>query len=121
VSPQRSTSNMNVRRNISNYFLPQAQKLLHFFNEKSIFFLDLEQLSKINKFTQTELNIASPVPSFHKSIIIPNGDIYLIGGNVNSSKSDLIFIFNKRRLTLDPVGKLNDARSSHSICYLGIF
>lgn len=111
-----------------NYFQPQAHKLLHFFFETSIFFLDLDQLHKKKNFTQTNLKIPFFIPSFHKSIIIPNGDIYLIGGTLfennedgPSSKSDAIYIFNKERLNLEIAGKLNDARSSHSICFLGNF
>ena len=116
----------NYKINMPNYFQPQAQKLLHFFYETSIFFLDLEQLHTRRTFNQTNLKISFIIPSFHKSIIIPNGDIYLIGGTFfvsdqekSSSKSNAVYFFNKEGLTLDIAGKMNDARSSHSICFLG--
>lgn len=67
-------------------------KYLHFFqnDENMLHFLDLE--SDV-EFAAIQLNINFRVPEFHKSIAVPNGDLYLIGGSLpnNVLKSQKIY------------------------------
>lgn len=59
------------------------------------------------------------IPYFHKSIVVPCGDIFLTGGRLPSGeKSDKIFKFDFNQKTLIHVGTLAVPRSSHGICYV---
>ena len=99
---------------------------LHFFqnNSKNFFFMNLMDFkkNKNNPFTQITLDIDFKIPKFHKSIVTPNGDIYLIGGAFNDmaetmNKSANIYIYRPKEKTLELLGNMNHPRSSHSICY----
>ena len=76
-------------------------KGLHFFlNEDSVNRLYFFNLNTINqtvqtKFEITDLNLNISLPNFHKSVPVPNGDIYLIGGRlIDGEKSNDIYRFN---------------------------
>lgn len=81
--------------NIFDFFTPECQlNIMHFFQDNSKFFhsLDLGSITndpKTRVWKSVELNINFKIPMFHRSIITPDGKIYLIGGvNVlNKNKS----------------------------------
>ena len=65
------------------------------------------------------------MPCFFKSIITPEGEIYLTGGsectslsNIEQRRSREIYRYNYDKNSLEFVCKMISDRSSHSICYL---
>lgn len=111
---------------LDDYYYDQEKKepLLHFFqnDSKNLYILNLEDLTrdKINKFKKVELDIDFNIPTFHKSIILPNGEIYLIGGsfeNEDNNKSQNIFKYTPQTKKLEISGKLYYPRSSHALCF----
>ena len=112
--------------NLVDYFEQGCQrKYLHFFqnHENRLHYIDLDKFISTQKanFEAIELNINFRIPPFHKSISIPNGDIYLVGGSdpVNNNKkhsTNYFFDFHKR--TLISRASMNTARSSFAICYM---
>ncbi len=65
------------------------------------------------------MNISFKIPDFHKSIATPNGDLYLIGGNLPDSgmKSQKIYKYDFSNNTLIYCASLKYGRSSHSVCF----
>ncbi len=59
------------------------------------------------------------IPEFHKSIAVPNGDLYLIGGSLpnNVMKSQKIYKYDFQKKTLVFCTDLKFGRSSHSVCF----
>jgi hypothetical protein len=102
-----------------------SKKFIHFFqnHENRLHYVDLEKFMHSQKvgIESIELDINFRVPPFHKSIAIPNGDIYLIGGadpNNNNKKHNTTYTFDFGKRTLVPRASLNIARSSFAICYM---
>ena len=104
----------------------KIKPFLHFFqnNSKDLHLFYLQDLVKKNEvqFEKIQLDIEFNIPNFHKSVNLPNGDLYLVGGTIenleeNNNKSPIIYKYNQKNQCLDIVGKLNYPRSSHAICY----
>ena len=114
---------------IPDYFEPNCDRqLLHFFqnHENRLHYIDLELLVNSSKasFNTVELDIPFTIPPFHKSISVPNGDIYLVGGSdlQNSSKKlDTTYLFDFENASLTPKAHMNIPRSSFAICYMNRF
>ena len=104
-----------------SYFLEKSKKLLHFFqrDKQILHVLDLENIKKDINFKKFHIN--STIFAFSRSIALPDGNIYLIGGQnfVNSlNKSADISKFSENDLELTHQGKLNIGRSCHSLCVI---
>ena len=70
-----------------------------------------------------ELNIDFKIPRWHRSISIPNGSIYLIGGVLSYSSnrettSNLAYIYDFEANTLVPIKPMHIPRSGHGIAYM---
>lgn len=94
-------------------------KYLHFFlkDENILQYLDLEQGD--TSFSSISIDITFKVPEFHKSIAIPNGDLYLLGGSIatNGLKSQKIYKYDFEHNTLAYCTSMKYGRSSHSVCF----
>lgn len=118
---------------VDDYFYKDEKTTpyLHFFqnNSKELYLLDLKNINSKNSnlfFEKITLDIDFNIPNFHKSIALPNGDIYLIGGSFdfdepNNNKSSRIYKYISSNNQLEIVAKLNYSRSSHAICYCNGF
>ncbi|CAD8058649.1 unnamed protein product [Paramecium sonneborni] len=99
---------------IPNYF-EGHQKFLHFIVNRT------NRLNVFNLETQQWLTyqFEYEAPEFHKSIVTPNGDIYISGGLIGQKENTKESII--RRYTLggkvQQIGKLTYPRSSHSMVY----
>ncbi|CAD8143838.1 unnamed protein product [Paramecium octaurelia] len=97
-----------------NYFAGQSA-FLHFFINKA----KIMKICNLETKQWLTRQIDYQVPGFHKSIVAPNGDIYISGGVINSkdNRKDPIV----RKYTLDgriqQIGQLTLPRSSHSMVY----
>ncbi|KAL4450522.1 hypothetical protein ABPG74_019420 [Tetrahymena malaccensis] len=110
--------------NIYDYFNPDCLlNIVHFFqdNSKLFHFLDLSQLSRdpaTQEWQTVELNIAFKIPMFHRSIITPNGKVFLVGGidvlHKNKSINSTYFL-DMNRNTLELCSNMNYERNSHSL------
>ena len=111
---------------MNDYFEPKCpHKVLHFFpfEDKNLFLIDLERIKNYNesRFEPIPLEIDFRIPNFHKSIITPQGDIFLTGGSISDNsgrKSNGNFIFDWSALTLRGLPNMINGRSSHAMCYL---
>ena len=98
--------------------------MLHFFqsDSKYLYLLNLEELTHQGPahFTQIPLNITFNVPRFHKSLVTPKGNIYLLGGSIpeQNQKISNIYYYDPRGKDLKTVGNMVNPRSSHSVCYI---
>lgn len=100
--------------------LKALTKSLHFFeaNAKNLFLINLETVSLNPEFSRISLNIDFKIPRFHKSVISPRGNIYLLGGTSleTNKKISNIYIYDPRARDLKNVGNMLNPRSSHSVC-----
>ena len=69
------------------------------------------------------MNIEFKIPRWHRSIALPNGSIYLIGGVVAISSnqettSNMTYIYDFEENTLHPLKPMLIPRSGHGIAYL---
>jgi len=111
---------------LPDYFDPScSRKYLHFFqnHENRFHYININGLNKNSRpqFENVELNIDFRIPPFHKSIAIPNGDIYLIGGSDDqdsSRKLSTTYLFNWQNNSLISRSNLSVPRSSFAICYM---
>lgn len=78
-------------------------------------------LDRINseriKWQIVRLNIKFNIPTFHKSIFLKNGAIFLTGGSLENEKLNKIFQYANQDLI--EVGNLICSRSSHCIAAIG--
>ena len=106
---------------IPDYLEPKSQKFLHFFqnDSKFLYLLNIEELNQNAAFNQIPLNIPFKIPHFHKSIISPKGNIYLVGGTSleQNKKISNIYLYDHKTKELKTIGNMLNPRSSHSICY----
>ena len=107
--------------NVPDYFVPNAKKFLHFFqnDEKKLHLLDLSRQER--NFKQFPLNIDFKIPHFHKSCISPFGEIYLSGGSHPENIHKKLSSFYKVSLqnqTLTPLKGMIVPRSSHCLIYM---
>jgi hypothetical protein len=108
-----------------DYFLKFApRKYLHFFqnNENILHMLDYQSFLHRGKteFESSQLNIDFAIPKFHKSLTLPTGELYLLGGSSpenSMQKSSAIYKYLFDKNTLIKVATLQHPRSSHAICY----
>ena len=115
--------------NMPDYFEPGCKRqFLHFFqnHENRFHYIDLEQLISSSRasFNTLELRSSFTIPPFHKSIAVPNGDIYLVGGSDvrNSSKKlSSTYVLDLDQADLIPKAQMNVPRSSFAICYMNKF
>ena len=121
-----STKSNNFSITMNDYFEAKCpHKVLHFFvyEQKKLFILDLEKLKKNNDatFEPINLEIDFRIPTFHKSIITPQGDIFLTGGSIpdnSGRKSNGTFYYDWSANSLRGLPNMINGRSSHGICYL---
>ena len=121
-----SNKTHNFSINMNDYFEGKCpHKVLHFFpyEQKALFILDFEKIKrdKDSNFSPINLEIDFRVPNFHKSIITPQGDIYLTGGSISDNtgrKSNGNFIYDWSANTLRGLPNMINGRSSHGMCYL---
>ncbi|CAD8140945.1 unnamed protein product [Paramecium octaurelia] len=107
-------SNQDFQISKSNYFVGQ-HKFLHFIINKA----NLMKICNLETKQWMTFEIDYEVPEFHRSIVAPNGDIYISGGLIDykdNRKESIV-----RRYTLDgkmqQIGQLSFPRSSHSMVY----
>ncbi|KRX01533.1 hypothetical protein PPERSA_01436 [Pseudocohnilembus persalinus] len=116
------TNKTQLEVNLKDYFLPDCQrKYLHFFVQEEdctkLYYCDVEQDK--TRYQEIKLGPDQFAPDFHKSIILPNGDIYLIGGtSLSGQKSNQISKFDWNSKELVPVAEMKYPRSSHALAYL---
>lgn len=104
-----------------DYFKDTGSKYMHFFipfsNQLKILTINNAEQENPNWKT-VRLNLKHELPSFYKSIITPEGQIYLTGGSDKGNKLGAIYRYNEERHTLEHEAILQVPRSSHSICYM---
>lgn len=114
---------------MNDYFEPKCQhKVLHFFpyEQKTLYILDFEKIKRDNesRFEAITMDIDFRIPNFHKSIITPQGEIFLTGGSISDNsgrKSNGSFIYDWNSNTMRGLPNMINGRSSHAICYLNGF
>lgn len=97
------------------------QKYLHFFepDSKFLYLLNIEDVNQNPEFSRIPLNINFKIPRFHKSLITPKGNIYLLGGTSveDNKKIPNIYLYNQKTSDLKTIENMLYPRSSHSVCY----
>ena len=98
---------------------------LHYFEEqtKNIYLLNIEDYSNhLKNFSAIELDINFEIPDYHRSISTPNGDIYLIGGEMTSLEDkptiNLVYLYDFIKKTLNSKSSMINERNSFGIVYL---
>ena len=97
---------------------------LHFFQSESkyLHLLRLDTIKKNHNFELIKLDTNIVIPNFHRSIAVPNGDLYLVGGawgeKEQEKKSEGIFVFDFKTKELHAQASLLIPRSSHALCYV---
>lgn len=99
--------------------LPNASKILHWFDwgKKKVNVYDIVK----NTSECLELDINFKIPSFSRSIIVPSGDIYLMGGEEPeyfSRKEVYLFRYAERDFKLHPKAPMPHKKFDFTICYL---
>ena len=115
-----------MRFDAPNYFLEHSSsQLLCFFqeNSKKFHFLELNSLERHDikyKFQEKDLFIDFRIPLYHRSIAIPSGEIFMIGGIDPSNKTHAInkvYQLDLKTSSLLPKMSMGQARYSHSVCF----
>ena len=96
---------------------------IYFFEEgkKNLYYLDIIK-SKNKIFEKVTLNISTPIHYNHRTILTPNGEIYILGGfldNLNDSNEDVfntLFRYDHANKTLVPLAKMTTLRNSFGMC-----
>eukprot|EP01017_Pseudomicrothorax_dubius_P030618 TRINITY_DN3837_c0_g1_i5.p1 TRINITY_DN3837_c0_g1~~TRINITY_DN3837_c0_g1_i5.p1 ORF type:complete len:673 (+),score=73.67 TRINITY_DN3837_c0_g1_i5:2-2020(+) len=125
----RSVNDFEI--SIDDYFLKNCtQKQLHFFQHRSkyLHLLNLDTVVQGNpvtyKFAKLELAISFRIPRWHKSIVTPDGLIFLTGGIPIEGDEGILedknsFVYDENKRTLVPVASMQLNRSGHAITFLG--
>lgn len=82
--------------------------------------ISLEKHDIKYKFYEQELLIDFKIPLYHRSVITPEGEIYLIGGidpNHKTQAINKVYLLDFKISTLIPKASLTQARYSHSVCF----
>ena len=121
-SPSQKERIPEFKINIPDYFDSRTKKkYLHFFpnGQKLLYLLNLEKISSSSSFEIIEMDIDFSVPRFHKSLITPDGTIFLLGGTSTDSnrKNEDIFFYDYNKNTLKQFSKMLLPRSSFSVCF----
>lgn len=72
----------------------------------------------------TDTPVGISIPSFHKTVTLSNGDVYLIGGtNADGSKSGAIYKHQSQlatggRVLVKESDEMSVSRSSFGVCFL---
>lgn len=115
---------------VKNYFKPNCQsKFLHFFKpfSKFLYVFDLENIQlNINldsgNYIKIPLEINFSISYYHKSIISPDGEIYLTSGRLNEkilmNPDDSFYKFDQENCTLIEMPKMMVPRILHGLVYL---
>jgi hypothetical protein len=94
-------------------------KTLHYFERQSrtLHLLNLEQSGA--DFTSFTLDISFSIPAHHQSLQMPNGSIYLIGGEIphTTTCSTKIYRYNPECQTLDYMANMLEGRSKMALCH----
>ena len=111
-------SSMNPNLSVS-----YCSNWLYFFEEgkKNLYYLDIIK-NKNKIFEKVTLNIPSPIFYNHRSIIANNGEIYLLGGYLdsltdnNEDTFNCLYRYDPGSKTLVPLAKMNTLRHSFGMC-----
>ena len=96
-------------------------KYLHYFeeNSKNLFLLDIEKMEDPNEnFEKKTLNIDFFIPMKSRSLITPEGLIYLLGGYHNKENMTNTFLYDSFNQTLQPKLNMNYDRENFGVTYL---
>jgi len=117
--------NTNFSITVPSYFAQEQKKILHFFQPKSkvLHILDLGACQTFGtyQFKKIDLEIDFIIPRWHRSIILPNGDIYLFGGadaKNTQKKLNNCYIYDPVKLILRGIPNMKIPRSNHSVTFL---
>ena len=115
VSPAKDKKIMEIYT--ENSFTNEP--FLHFFEtgSRNLHILMLDKISERVKWQIVRLNIMFNIPTFHKSIFLRNGAIFITGGSLDNEKLNKIFQYANQDLI--EVGSLLCPRSSHCIASIG--
>ena len=110
--------------NSSDYFdIGCKHKYLHFFqdNSKKLHLLNISNLGQQNlTFEEINLEINFRIPVWHRSVITPEGTIFLTGGSAPAIKlennSNRVYQYDYDVKTLFEKSPMKYARNSHGIC-----
>ena len=125
---QESTTDGSEEIKISrnDYFDKECKRnYLHYFEEqsKNLHLLNIEDYSNhIKSFSTIEMDIDFLVPDYHRSISTPNGDIYLIGGEMTLSEfkptTNSVFTYDFNKKTLIRKCPMISERNSFGVIFL---
>ena len=112
------SNNMN-NINIASY----CSNWLYFFEEgrKNLYYLDIMK-NKNKIFEKVSLNIANPIFYNHRTIIANNGEIYLLGGYLdtvtdnNEDGFNFLYRYDQNNKTLIQLSKMTTLRHSFAMC-----
>ena len=110
----------------NDYFERNSKRnYLHFFEEntKNLYLLNIEDYSNhIKTFSAIQMDIDFEIPDYHRSIALPNGEIYLIGGEMNLLEEkptiNSVFSYDFIKKTLISKSSMKFARNSFGIVFL---
>ena len=98
---------------------------LHFFEEqtKNLYLLNIEDYSNhIKNFSMIEMDIDFVVPDYHRSLALPNGDIFLLGGEMTLMEYkptiNLVFSYDFNKKTLVKKCSMIYERNSFGVLYM---
>ena len=108
---------------IPDFYSSEARKTLHFFqrNKRILNVLDLDALAANQELSFKKYHLNNDIPGHNQSISLPDGQIYLIGGQMSANSTNKcteIYKFAERDLEMQQVGSLNIARSCHGLCVM---
>lgn len=111
-----------VKINKASYFTGNSN-VLWYFKEgtKYGFRAPLESIEA--GFERVELHISSPIPQGHRSIILPNGNTFIIGGEglKQQGTKNKVFLLNAQSLSFLQAAPMTQPRSFFGICYFQDF
>ena len=112
--------------NVEDYFNPSCKtRFLHFFQwrSKNLHIISLDNLKKLRgeaKFETIPLSIDFEIPDYHNSLITPDGEIYLTGGQDPkdlNKKFREVYAVSFAKKTLIQKSSMITPRDSHALCY----
>lgn len=121
------TNSFKIQR--VDYFEKNCKRnYLHYFEErtKNIHLLNIEDYwNHIKNFSIVEMDIGFEIPDYHRSISLPNGDIFLIGGEMTLLEDkptiNMVWSYDFLQKTLIPKSSMINERNSFGIVFLDDF